>query len=55
MEQEPREVMLEQLDSLSLARGISDTVSVLCWPVDLNGIPRPVHGADAGCYQFVPY
>lgn len=43
------------LDSLSLARGISDTVSAICWPEDLNGVPRPVHGADAGCYQFVPY
>ncbi len=43
------------LDSLSLARGISDTLSMFCWPEDRNGISRPVHGADAGCYQFVPY
>ena len=40
------------LDSLSRARGIADTLSVL-WPVDLAGVPRPPSGADAGCYQFV--
>lgn len=40
------------LDSLSRARGIADTLSLL-WPVDLSGVPRPLSGADAGCYQFV--
>lgn len=40
------------LDSLSAARGISDTQSSQ-WPVDLNGISRPSVGADAGCYQYV--
>jgi hypothetical protein len=39
------------LDSLSLARGIADSISV-DWPVDLAGVPRPVTGADAGCYQY---
>ena len=43
------------LDSLSLARGISDTVSVQFWQEDLNGVPRPARGADAGCFQFEPY
>ena len=43
------------LDSLSSARGISDTVSVRYWPEDLKGVPRPAHGADAGCFQFEPY
>lgn len=41
------------LDSLSRARGIADTLSSV-WPVDLAGVPRPLTGADAGCYQFVP-
>ena len=41
-----------QLDSLSLARGIADTLSLI-WPVDLNGLPRPEYGADAGCYQYI--
>ena len=41
------------LDSLSLARGIADDQSEL-WPVDLNGMPRPAVGADAGCYQYKP-
>ena len=40
------------LDSLSLARGIADSLSVI-WPVDLEGVPRPPRGADAGCYQYV--
>lgn len=39
------------LDSLSLARGIADTVSAV-WPIDLAGVPRPPVGADAGCYQY---
>lgn len=42
-----------RLDSLSRARGIADTLSLL-WPVDLAGVPRPQGRADAGCYQFVP-
>ena len=41
------------LDSLSPARGIADSLSAI-WPVDLNGIPRPPVGADAGCYQYKP-
>ena len=41
------------LDSLSQARGIADTLSSV-WPVDLAGVSRPLIGADAGCYQFVP-
>lgn len=41
------------LDSLSRARGIADSLSVV-WPVDLNGNPRPAVGADAGCYQYKP-
>ncbi|MBO4560558.1 MAG: hypothetical protein J5705_01145 [Bacteroidaceae bacterium] len=44
---------LYALDSLSRARGIADSLSVI-WPVDLKGIPRPPSGADAGCFQFVP-
>ena len=40
------------LDSMSLARGIADTLSKN-WPVDLNGTPRPEQGADAGCYQYI--
>ena len=40
------------LDSLSLARGIADTLSAV-WPFDLRGVPRPLQGADAGCYQFL--
>ena len=43
------------LDSISPARGISDSVSVMYWPEDLNGVARPESRADAGCYQFVPY
>lgn len=43
-----------ELDSLSCARGIADSLSVK-WPVDLKGIPRPPSGADAGCLQFVPF
>jgi len=39
------------LDSLSRARGIADGLSAE-WPVDLNGVPRPEQGADAGCYQY---
>ena len=39
------------VDSLSLARGIADTLSVI-WPVDLAGVPRPPQKADAGCYQY---
>ena len=39
------------LDSLSPARGIADSLSTV-WPVDLTGLPRPVKGADAGCYQY---
>ena len=39
------------LDSLSPARGIADTLSVV-WPVDLAGVPRPATGADAGCFQY---
>ena len=42
-----------ELDSLSRARGIADTLSVV-WPVDLNGTLRPQSGADAGCYQYKP-
>lgn len=42
-----------ELDSLSSARGIADSLSAV-WPVDLNGIPRPPVGADAGCYQYKP-
>lgn len=41
------------LDSLSLARGIADTLSA-AWPVDLAGVQRPLSGADAGCFQYVP-
>lgn len=41
------------LDSLSCARGIADTLSAE-WPVDLAGVPRPLSGADAGCYQYRP-
>ena len=41
------------LDSLSLARGIADEQSQM-WPIDLNGMPRPAVGADAGCYQYKP-
>jgi len=40
------------LDSLSPARGIADTLSVL-WPIDLAGVPRPPSGADAGCFQYI--
>lgn len=41
------------LDSLSVARGIADTLSVLL-PIDLAGVPRPPSGADAGCFQYQP-
>ena len=41
-----------EIDSLSSARGIADSLS-LVWPLDLRGTPRPPSGADAGCYQFV--
>ena len=41
------------LDSLSTARGIADSLSVV-WPADLSGVPRPPSGADAGCYQYKP-
>lgn len=40
------------LDSLSMARGIADTLSA-AWPLDLAGVERPSIGADAGCYQYV--
>lgn len=39
------------LDQKSPARGIADTLSVI-WPIDLAGKPRPVSGADAGCFQY---
>ena len=39
------------LDSLSPARGIADSLSVV-WPIDLAGVPRPPRGADAGCFQY---
>ena len=39
------------LDSMSRARGIADGLSAE-WPVDLNGVSRPLIGADAGCYQY---
>lgn len=38
------------LDSLSMARGIADTLSA-SFPIDLAGKPRPLSGADAGCFQ----
>lgn len=41
------------LDSLSPARGIADTLSVI-WSTDLAGVPRPPSGADAGCFQYQP-
>ena len=41
------------LDSTSRARGIADDLSAV-WTVDLAGIARPLSGADAGCYQYVP-
>lgn len=41
------------LDSLSRARGIADSLSVV-WPLDIGGVHRPPQGADAGCYQYVP-
>ena len=41
------------LDSMSRARGIADDLSAV-WTVDLAGVERPVSGADAGCYQYVP-
>jgi len=39
------------LDSLSPARGIADSLSAK-WSMDLAGIPRPLSGADAGCFQY---
>ena len=42
-----------RLDSLSMARGMAAD-SKLC-PTDITGVPRPVSGADVGCYQYVPY
>lgn len=42
-----------RLDSLSRARGIADSLSQV-WPMDLAGVERPLKGADAGCYQYVP-
>ena len=39
------------LDSLSPARGIADSLSAV-WPMDLAGHPRPLSGADAGCFQY---
>ena len=41
-----------ELDSLSSARGIADSLSKV-WPLDLIGTPRPPSEADAGCYQYV--
>ena len=41
------------LDSLSPARGLADDLSDV-WPFDLAGTLRPLTGADAGCYQYVP-
>ena len=40
-----------ELDSLSPARGIADSLAAV-WPVDLAGVPRPLSGADAGCFQY---
>lgn len=40
------------LDSLSYARGIADSLSVV-WPLDIGGVQRPPQSADAGCYQYV--
>ena len=40
-----------RLDSLSKARGIAFDTPVE-WAVDLDGVTRPLTGADAGCYQY---
>ena len=40
-----------QLDSLSPARGIADSIIALDFPFDLLGNPRKPH-PDAGCYEY---
>ena len=41
-----------QLDSLSPARGIADSIAALAYPYDRLGIHRKEH-PDAGCYEYV--
>jgi hypothetical protein len=41
-----------QLDTLSPARGIADSIVALSYPTDRLGIRRKSH-PDAGCYEFV--
>ena len=40
-----------QLDSLSPARGIADSIVALSYPIDRIGNSRKPH-PDAGCYEF---
>ena len=42
-----------QLDSLSPARGIADSITAEQYPIDRVGTPRPSTSPDAGCYQSV--
>lgn len=41
-----------QLDSLSPARGIADSVAALLYPYDRLGNRRKLH-PDAGCYEYM--
>ena len=43
-----------QLDSLSPARAIADSIIALDYPVDRNGNSRANVKPDAGCYQYQP-
>lgn len=39
------------LDSLSLARGVADSIAALAYPYDRLGVRRKSH-PDAGCYEY---
>lgn len=42
-----------QLDSLSPARGIADSIAALAYPIDRKGHKRKAK-PDAGCYEYLP-
>lgn len=43
-----------QLDSLSPAIGIGDSIAALPYPTDREGVTRAMMKPDAGCYQHLP-
>ena len=46
------DVVVGDMDSLSPARGIADSVAALLYPYDRLGNRRKLH-PDAGCYEYM--